>query len=36
MQQRYSFLVDNEIHSAEDIFAKKFAMQREIEEIRKR
>ena len=22
MQQRYSFLVDNEIHSAEDIFAK--------------
>ena len=36
IQQRYSFLVDNEIHSAEDIFAKKFAMQREIEEISKR
>lgn len=36
MQQRYSFLVDNEIHSAEDIFSKKFAMQREIEEISKR
>ena len=32
IQQRYSFLVDNEIHSAEDIFAKKFAVQREIEE----
>ena len=29
-------MVDNEIHSAEDIFAKKFAMQREIEEISKR
>ena len=28
--------MDNEIHSAEDIFAKKFAMQREIEEISKR
>ena len=36
MQQRYSFLVDNEIHSAEDIFAKKFAAQRGMEEISKR
>lgn len=36
IQQRYSFLVDNEIHSAEDLFSKKFAIQREVEEISKR